>query len=54
MRNSTQIMLRKSIQSQKNIEKNILQLPYVVLDTCFIEALPCIQGEIPLFTNNLE
>ena len=37
----------------KNVEKNIVQLPYVVLDTCFIEALPCIQGEIPLFTNKL-
>ena len=37
----------------KNVEKNIVQPPYVVLDTCFIEALPCIQGEIPLFTNKL-
>ena len=26
----------------KNVEKNIVQPPHVVLDTCFIEALPCI------------
>ena len=35
----------------EKFENNIVQLPYVVLDTCVIEALTCLQeGKSPLFT----